>query len=222
MKHVFFAYSDIGRVRKENEDTYLYIKNENRVLIGVFDGVGGCDDGKLASDLAKKFTEEFFLKNDLQTENIFEIKKYVENMVEYVNSKIREVSGEKSLATTGSIILFCSGNAFLVHVGDSKIFLIRDEEIFKLTPDHIKEVGGKAFLSQALGGEIEPYFSFENIIKNDIYILTTDGLTLYLSEEDIKNEFLKNSLDDAVLNVIKKANEKGGQDNITVIALKVL
>ncbi|PLX19790.1 MAG: hypothetical protein C0601_01105 [Candidatus Muiribacterium halophilum] len=226
MKVVSYGATDTGRVRKENQDNYIILeKPEYGSLLGVFDGVGGCDDGKLASSLAVKTLEELFLSGRLFSINdIFTLKKSMRSIALTIDEKINKeaTSLNKTLSTTGSILFFYKEMYFISHVGDSKIFLYRDGSLFKLTKDHnLVENGVKTnILTQVIGSgtEISPYVSFENCFVRDRFLICSDGLTNHLSEQDIINIFNKEpNVENALLLMIDKANQRGGSDNITGI-----
>ncbi|MFA7577594.1 MAG: protein phosphatase 2C domain-containing protein [Candidatus Muiribacteriota bacterium] len=221
----FYALSDIGRVRTQNQDNYIVIDNgEKGFLAGVWDGVGGCDDGKFASKTACEFSEKFFLENfSKSSDNIFTIKEKVENINLKAHLHIKELSNtdDKTYQTTSSILYIKDKNYFISHVGDSKIFLLRDNECFLLTKDHT--VRESSVLTQVLGhpNDITCHNVFENIFENDIFLLCSDGLTSFVKKEEISEIIQKeNSLENSVISLINLANSRGGTDNITVICLK--
>ncbi|MGM0608980.1 MAG: PP2C family protein-serine/threonine phosphatase [Candidatus Muiribacteriota bacterium] len=228
----FYGHTDIGRVRKENQDSYLILnKPDKGYLFGVFDGVGGCDDGKAAAIMAQEAATEYFINNfAVECDSIFEISENMRQMLFFINSKLRRESEQKKkdFFTTVSILFIKNDNYFIGHIGDSKILLLRNREIFQTShDDNLSKKRGEHYshvLTQVMGqNQISPQINFESLFKDDFFILCSDGLTSYLSREDILKVILNNNYkcDDIVYSLIDKANEMGGKDNITVISVKV-
>jgi len=226
LRIVSYGATDTGRVRKENQDSYVVLKNPgNGSLLGVFDGVGGCDDGKKASKIAVRVLEELYISGELfRQTDIFALKKSMRRISLIIDKKIKEEAkrlGQK-LSTTGSILYFYKDMYFISHVGDSRIYLYRDGSLFKLTKDHnLIENGVKTnVLTQVLGTgtDISPYVSFENCFIRDRFLICSDGLTNYLTEKNIMEIFEREpNIENALLTMIDQANQRGGSDNITGI-----
>ncbi|MFW5782028.1 MAG: PP2C family protein-serine/threonine phosphatase [Candidatus Muiribacteriaceae bacterium] len=226
MNFDFYALSDIGRVRRDNQDDYLVLKkSDNAMIAGVFDGVGGCDDGKAAAKCAVDVLHREFIENDMP-DDLFECRNIVEQYLFVINDELKKnynSSGLK-LQTTGSILYMTDKAYFVSNVGDSPVFLIREGEIFQVTRDHNPDDDRKNILTQALGYpfEITPFSDFESVASGDVFIVCSDGLSGYLKKAKIL-EFFDNSdsIEDFVINMINCANSSGGLDNITAIAIRV-
>lgn len=229
MNYNFYALSDIGRIRKENQDNYLVLQKEDEMICAVFDGVGGCDDGKYAADFCRDFLERSFLEGKyFGNEDVFQQKKdlhtFIEDLNEKIQNKIKELG--KTLYSTISFIYFFKNNYYILNVGDSRIYLIRDNSIFQMTKDDNVKKGEYStnILSQVIGDEnnIVPHIFFENIMDHDRFIMCTDGLTSYLDEKDIlENVRITQNVDDCVIELVNKASHLGGADNITCIYVKL-
>jgi len=249
--------SDIGLVRKVNEDDFLCLKLndlfklENPAadlyLCIVADGMGGRNAGEVASSMAVQEIVEFVKEKYIEVltekriteEKIFDL---VREAIYYSNDKIYKKSLLNSeflgMGTTLSMILIKDSNLYYGHVGDSRIYLIRKNEITKLTEDHslvaelvkqgtIKPEEAvshpqKNIITRALGTEyeIEVDLGKQEIIEGDYILLCTDGLSNLISDNEIMELVLSSAgVEKACESLISKAKENGGFDNITVVVI---
>lgn len=161
--------------------------------------------------------------------------------MEYANMVVYEKSKEdpelEGMGTTLEICLIYNNKVFIGHIGDSRIYRIRNEFIRKLTQDHsyvqklvkdgtiTKEEAEhhpqKNMLMKALGCNafIEPDVMVKGFLKDDILIMSTDGLTNLVKQEDIFH-LAKKDFERAPKELVDLANQNGGYDNITVVVIK--
>ena len=204
--------------------------------------MGGHSDGELASSLASDSFVDFIETKDL--------KKY-DNMVDFQNEAINfankivfELSFEKKEKMGTTIVCMCidyeNKQYHISHVGDSRLYLIRDEEISQITKDHsllnelldsgalredeAKHFANKSAITRAVG--ISEKVKIESksieICNNDIILMVTDGLTNELDDEKIKDIVKKgNDVFDISTKLVDAANASGGRDNITVTTIKI-
>jgi protein phosphatase len=253
MKIEGFGLTDLGKKRKLNEDS-LGLFPENGLYV-VADGMGGHAGGEIASRLAVDSVEEF-IKLSANRDDItwpFEIdesKSKDENRlnvaIRLANSRIfQEALINKKLNGMGTTIvtaLFAESHLYIGHVGDSRAYLIKNDEIKQLTDDHsvvyeqmrlgvlskedAKTHSLRNVLTKALGTEpdIRVDMRAEKAEAGNIYLFCTDGLTNMLTDEEmhniVKNE--GNNIENACRELIAAANRNGGIDNITVIILKIV
>ena len=238
-----FAKTDIGKSRELNQD-YYYISEETEEpkLYILADGMGGYKGGEIASKLATDSVKKYIQNN---FEGIIkekqEILKLIENAVEYANMVVYEKSKEdkelEGMGTTLEVCLIYNNKAYIGHVGDSRIYRVRNEVIRKLTKDHsyvqqlvedkkitreeAKVHPKKNMLTRALGCTpyVEPDLRARNFEKGDIFIICSDGLTNMIDEKRIY-ELVKENISLAADELVKEANEAGGYDNITVIIIE--
>lgn len=239
-----FAKSDVGKNRSKNEDFYCMADiNKQIQLYIVADGMGGYNGGEIASKLATTTAKNYILNNFKEiSKEKEEILKLVHNSIEYANMVVYEKSKEEKelegMGTTLEICLIYNNRAYIGHVGDSRIYRIRKNIIRKLTTDHsyvqklvndgtiTKEQAEshpkKNMLMKALGctAFVEPDVMVKNFIKDDILIISSDGLTNMVKEKEIFEIATRESAENATIELIKKANENGGLDNITVVVVK--
>jgi serine/threonine protein phosphatase PrpC len=247
----FYAGTDIGKYREKNED-FLYAEKH---LFIVADGMGGHRAGEVASRLAvESFTENFYqiLKDksseiasgkeagNLTQENIKEL--LVESIKKANRSIFTEAMEKPEFYSMGTTLTACyiqKDTAYIVHIGDSRLYIKRGSSFKPLTSDHtiVGELyrrgelsyedtfnhPQKNYLTNVLGvaEDINPDFFSHKILPEDILLLCSDGLNSMLKDKDIAGIIDKyESARDITRNLIKGAIAKGGLDNITVIVIK--
>ncbi len=239
MKFSFAGATDRGKVRKKNEDCFVAKRlGDDEYLFIVADGMGGHLAGEIASSLACKIVEEFLTKKTGERPLLKLLEAF-----EWANQEILR-EGKKSASTMGmgttlTTLYLKNSKAYIAHVGDSRVYMIKEGRILKLTKDHslvekllmegsisareAKNHPKKNILYESVGvlGEIHPQLVGPlDIEGNEIFVLCSDGLNLHLSDEEIKEIAEKGEAEDAVKTMIKTANERGGKDNITAIIVK--
>ena len=247
----FFAKSDIGITRQENQDSYGITEAEGEYLLAVVcDGMGGVVGGKTAAKLAVKTYLErfsfFYSERRDATDSLtsFDIRRIFSNSVYSANKAVCEKSESeealRGMGTTLTSAMIYKNSLYTANVGDSRIYLIRGEEITQITKDnsYVQELLDKGLIDEqearchprrnlitkALGvaSEVEPDFSSLTLEEGDVILLCSDGLTNALSDEEIAsviNE--KDSLEEKGKRIIDKANQKDGEDNVTVVLIKI-
>lgn len=241
-----YAETNIGMVRQINQDAY-YISEEddNYKLCILADGMGGYTGGEIASRLACISAAEYIKENFKHNNDVTYTKEQIMQLIQEAMQKSNEIVFEKSkeekeleqMGTTLEICLIYNNRAYIGHIGDSRIYRIRQGIMRKITTDHsyvqklvkdgtiTKEEAihhpKKNMLMKALGCEekIEPDIMVKGINPNDIILVCSDGLTNMIAEQEIYNIIVEN-IEEAPQNLIIKANELGGYDNITVIIIE--
>lgn len=235
-----FAKSDIGKARDMNQDSYYVSQPSETVgLYIVADGMGGYNGGEIASKLAiisaKNYIENNFVKTEHSKE---ELQKLVKNAIEYANMVVYEKSKEdkslEGMGTTIEVVLACENRIYIGHIGDSRVYRIRKNIIRKLTVDdsyvqklvkdgtitkeEARSHPKKNMLTKALGctSFVEPIVTVKGFLKDDIIVITSDGLTNMLNDEEIF-KIINEDIEKASEKLVEKANEAGGLDNITVV-----
>ena len=262
----FAGASDIGLKRAENQDHFIVaelkrylsvtstdmpLDNCNALygtepghLLVVADGMGGHDEGEVASRTAVKVCVRYvldmmhwFLKLSATNEEDF-----VEELSECLTAAQQALShgrvpSERSLGTTVTLVYIVSSRAYVIHAGDSRCYLMRDDELMQLTTDHTvaqKMLSENAITAEQFstsrwrhvlwncvsGGEhpVKPEVVRIDLRIGDQLLLCSDGLTGMVTDEAIRTTLLKESeADKAVRSLIEQANSGGGSDNITVV-----
>lgn len=229
---VLKSLSDIGIKREDNQDNYwcarLAVESSEVGVVCLCDGMGGLDDGYLASKIVVSSVRDYILSG-----------RDIEGVVSVIldsNSEILNISKKNGsrMGTTCTLLYCCDGKYRLWHVGDSRCYLISDNSFQKLTEDHtalekyrkegkvIPEAVKRKYrnmLTRCVGvkdglavTESEGEYS-----ENDSFLLCSDGFWHYLDENDDV------SVDDLwdIDSMIKKCISSGETDNITAVILKV-
>jgi len=238
-----YADTDVGRVRNANQDAfYISEENDNYKLCILADGMGGYTGGEVASRLACISAAEY-IKQNFQDDKQYtkeELQKLIKEAMQYSNRVVYEKSQEEQeleqMGTTVEICLIYNNRAYIGHIGDSRIYRIRQGIMRKITLDHsyvqklvkdgtiTKEEAinhpKKNMLMKALGCEefIEPDVMVKGFNPGDIILICSDGLTNMIAEAEIHN-IINQDKENAVTKLIAKANELGGYDNITAIII---
>lgn len=239
------AYSDKGMARQINEDSY-YIPseiNDNSIMLFIVaDGMGGHMAGEIASKEAvgavvRYITENYEKEASNARSNLINL---INESILYANKQIYEKSLSdvklNGMGTTFAIALIHNESLYIGHVGDSRVYLLRRDNLYQLTRDHsyVEELVSsgtitreeaanhpqKNIITRALGTEeiVEIDICVRKFYKNDKLILCTDGLTNMVDDESIKLAVEKSaSSQEAAEELVSLANKAGGKDNITVI-----
>jgi len=234
-------HSDVGRKRTANEDYYGSFSGEFGSLIIVCDGVGGVKGGTIASrktvETIKSHFDSLSSKYDPQIE--------LKNALDKADQVLKQIAAEseelRELGSTAVVLLIKDAFAYVAHIGDSRLYLIRGNKINQITTDHslvqemlkaglINEEQAKThpkknIITRALGpqGGSNPDITIPiEIYKDDYFILCTDGLTGYVNDEELLKFVTENTPQEACIKLVSLANERGGKDNITVQVVKVI
>ncbi len=243
--------SDVGRKRKGNEDS-LFVNPEQHLFV-VADGMGGHAAGEIASKVAVESINEFVCLTGGDEEitwpfgldeNISYDGNRLKTAIRYANRKVLEATKEKSeyegMATTVAAVLVDGDTANLGHVGDSRVYLVRDGEITQLTSDHswVNEQIQSGVISpdqarthplrnvvtRALGGkpDLQVDMQQHKAKGGDMLLLCSDGLTTMITDEDIARVVREagGHVEKAAQALVVSANAKGGEDNITVLLIR--
>ena len=239
-----YACTDLGKVREINEDSFYITEDpfNNVQLFLLADGMGGCNAGEIASKLAitsaKKYIENNFADTPKDRDSLIQL---VGSSLEYANMVVYEkaLSNQEysGMGTTLEVCLIYNNKAYIGHIGDSRIYRIRKTFIRKLTTDHsyvqklvkdgtiTKEEAEvhpkKNMLLKALGCNafVEPDVAVKGFLKEDILLISSDGLTNMVKQEDIF-QIATGNIEKAPQRLVDLANENGGMDNITVVIIK--
>lgn len=236
--------TDVGRIRDNNQDSYYISPERDYPLFIIADGMGGHKAGEIASKMAIDIISNN-LKDGL-TDRIVEdkdIKDKIENSIYEANDKIykKSMKDEKfsGMGTTVTLAYAINKKIFIGHAGDSRAYLLKDGMLSQITADHslveelikngsitkeeAKRHPQRNIITRAVGtsNNIKADLVVELQHEDDILLLCTDGLTNMLDDDEIKNSLLINEdIQKACEELVKLANDKGGFDNITVLAVK--
>lgn len=236
-----FSITDIGERRRINQD-YVYC-SETAVgilpnLFVVADGMGGHNAG----DYASRFCVEFF-RQKIEESNIVSPVPAIRAALAETNRALlgearRQIDLE-GMGTTFVVATILDKEMFVANIGDSRLYVIRDE-MKQITEDHslveaMVKTGeikrsearvhpNKNIITRALGAneEVEPDFFEVSLKEGDIVLMCSDGLTNMLEDETIEQILRENEdLEAAAATLVMHANQNGGKDNIAIIIIKV-
>jgi protein phosphatase len=231
----YFALSDIGNKRKNNEDVFASLIDYG--FFALADGMGGHKAGEVAAKEAISFICSSIKQVLLQTKpeiTLDQLSQHVKNLFENANNWIYRLSKtDESLmgmGTTLCSVLFLQEKLLFSHVGDSRVYCFRENELYLMTKDHSafvrskqKQLRLKKILTQVIGTPktIEPEIGFHEIKKNDLFLVCSDGLTDFVKKEYIRLILSSNgTLEKKAKLLIETAKKQGSTDNITVLLIK--
>lgn len=239
------AKTDIGKARDMNQDSFFSSKADDEIKLFILaDGMGGYKGGEIASSIAVCSAQGYISNNFKNTpKDRNNILKLISDSIEYANLMVYEKAKEsddlKDMGTTIEVCLIYNNRAYIGHIGDSRIYRIRNNFMRKLTQDHsyveklvqegtitkeeAKHHEKKNILMKALGcnAYAEADAMVKGFQKGDILIICSDGLTNMVSDEEIYKAVDEN-FEFATKELIDLANQNGGIDNITIITIKNL
>jgi PPM family protein phosphatase len=249
----FWAATDVGRKREHNEDNFLVDKKLS--LFVVADGMGGHASGEVASHIAvhefrnaiegRNEVLEGYAKGDASV-GTAEVLALLESGVQAAGIAIfergKQEPDKRGMGTTVSALMVVGDRGFIAHVGDSRVYLLRQSQVIQLTEDHslINELIRRGKVTKDNLAR-SPYSAYKNavtravgvyetvqvdtidfdVLPGDQFLICSDGLHTYLDDDRLREMFSGDEITGIPKRLIDHANEAGGQDNITAIALRV-
>jgi PPM family protein phosphatase len=249
----FAALTDVGRQREHNEDNFLVDKKLG--LFVVCDGMGGHAAGEVASALAvRTLHEELKKEADLikdyaeqRTGGSRVSKRDITNLLEFaanrasnrVHAEALKDSKKRGMGTTMVVLMLVGSQAFILWVGDSRVYHLREGCVGQLTEDHnvynelikrkkmtreqVDRLAQKNAITRAVGvyEHVEPETLVVDVVAGDRFLLCSDGLSGYFEDdlEGLGRLLSEPDADAAVRFMIERANEQGGKDNITAVVV---
>ncbi len=243
----YFGKTDIGKVRKENQDDFAIREDSERRLVAavVCDGMGGAKAGGLASNLGTKtfmdYLERHLFGSTLKRPSYSKI---ISTACAESNGIVYQYScfdaDYNGMGTTLVGALIRKDQAFIVNVGDSRAYLISKKSIQQITQDHslvaemvrrgeiteeqAKNHPRKNIITNALGieGEIQSDVFHINLHKGDRLFLCSDGVTNIISDDELLNySQIYDSAEEFVNHLIQVALDRGAPDNTTAVAVTI-
>jgi protein phosphatase len=238
-----YSVTDVGLVRKANEDNCAYQETINGFLFVVCDGMGGHVGGAKASSIAVNSIVDFFSK-----EKYTNFKKALTDAITYANLEILYKVAENpeltGMGTTACIVLINDDQVWFAHVGDSRIYLYSNQkqQLYRLTKDHsiVQTLVDTGEITEA---DAERHPQRHRILKalgmksvlqatvcempllpanDDIILLCTDGLSCMVNDTVLQHTLEQNlSLQEKGDQMLKLAKQEGGIDNITIQLVNV-
>ena len=235
MIYEFFARTDRGRVRNNNEDSVAFDRDAQIAVLA--DGMGGYNAGEVASAMATELLASRLLgqaSDDCLRDSIDE-----------ANAEIyfaaQSEPGCHGMGTTLAVAWFANDRLTTAHIGDSRVYRLRGDGLDRLTRDHsvLQEAldsgiisaeearfyPDKHLITRALGIDFAVDSEIQEfpVLAGDTYLLCSDGLSDMVDDEEIGQVLLQRRNDPALAadELVQVANENGGRDNVSVVVVKV-
>lgn len=239
--------TDIGCQREENQDSYCYAEPESDEqfqtkgrLVMVADGMGGYEGGKIASSIAVDVLRSTYLNSTIEDpEGALADALTTAHLA--IRCFAREHPEYSSMGTTCIAAVLCNGSLYYGHVGDSRLYLLRDSQITQLTrdqtltermvdegllrADEIREHADRHVLTAAMGVGESLAAEFPSapipLLPDDFLLLCTDGLYDLINDDELRVLAGQGEPGTACRQLVETAKSRGGPDNITVQIVKV-
>ena len=223
--------TDIGRLRRQNEDAAWF--DESRAVFAVADGMGGHLAGEVASRMAIEAVQR--MAQDNACPGIAALREAVASAHETILAHAQDHIECAGMGTTLSVLWLGVNYAYIAHVGDSRIYRLREGSLTQITQDHslVEELvraglitreqarthPRRNIITRALGthGENEPDLLVTDVRDGDLFLLCTDGLTGMVTDGDIERVLRENDMETAADRLLALALDAGGRDNVTLI-----
>ncbi len=231
--------TDAGLLRDHNEDSIGC--NENIALAVLADGMGGHRGGEMASAMTVSMILESITAKAIKNSTIGRL---MHKAILQANKSVYESSKTNSqyrgMGTTIVALMFYDNHFTVAHVGDSRLYRLRNNQLEQITRDHsfvqeqidlglhtaeqARNSPHKNLITRAIGidDDVQVDIKEDSAMPDDIYLLCSDGVNDMLDDEMIKKTLIDNrfDLDNASSEIIRLANEFGGKDNISVLLAK--
>ena len=257
MELSFAAATDVGRQRNHNEDNFLIDKKLRLFLVA--DGMGGHAAGEIASSIAVHEIRDAINNNrdlidryrvDHPGVQAYEVLQVLEHAVQAacgaVHSRAQAEPDKRGMGTTATVLLFAGAGdhlrGFIAHVGDSRVYLARQDQCHVLTEDHslMNELVRRGKLNREQI-ESSPYKQYKNavtravgvyssvevdtfdfdILPGDRFLLASDGMYAYVDDNELPKQLADGEIKDVPKRLVDGANAGGGHDNITAVVIRV-
>ena len=257
MELSFAAATDVGRQRDHNEDNFLIDKKLR--LFMVADGMGGHAAGEVASSIAvHEIRDAINTHRDLLDRyrvdhpgvQAYEVLPVLEHAVQQacaaVHARAQAEADKRGMGTTATVFLIAGSGehlrGFIAHVGDSRVYLARQNQCHVLTEDHslMNELVRRGKLNREQI-ESSPYKQYKNavtravgvyssvevdtfdfdVLPGDRFMICSDGMYAYVDEAELPKQLGEGDVKDVPTKLIDHANASGGHDNITAVVIRI-
>jgi serine/threonine protein phosphatase PrpC len=237
-----WAETDVGRVRANNEDAYWLGGGEDWYLALVADGMGGHRAGEVASRVAVEVIGRVVEAANPGGKDGAACQELLVQAIAQANREVNRLARSRpafaGMGTTLSALLVHGQEAELAHVGDSRVYRLRDGKLELLTEDHslVQELVNQGsltpeearfhphrnILTRALGTEprLKVDIRHEGVRPGDVFLLCTDGLTGVVTDAELEGVLNAAPRSRAAAELVQLANSRGGRDNVTVVLLE--
>ena len=237
-----FVRSDVGCVRETNEDNARFFEFDGQksrgVLAIVADGMGGHAAGEVASQIAVETVSKLYFESKESPPKA--LKTALESANAAIFEAARRDSGKRGMGTTCTVLVVRGNEAFCAHVGDSRLYLVRQNEIYQMSEDHsaVGELVKRGLLSahearshpqknvitRAMGTqphvEVAVWDEAFELRVGDCWVLCSDGLSDLVEDDEIRGA-ISEGVESAPDVLVELAKKGGGHDNISVICVEI-
>lgn len=236
------AKTDKGIIRENNQDAYAVGELPGEVAWAVVcDGMGGAAGGNIASALAVKVISDRINTSYNEKMKDSSIKNLLDSAITAANLEVYDMAYSrpelKGMGTTVVCAIVRGSSVIIAHVGDSRAYLATKNDLTQLTVDHsmvqdLVNMGkitpeeaethpNKNYITRAVGVDkrIEIDFNQAELNEDETLVLCTDGLTNYVSSNELLDDISDGQYYAFADRLVKRANNNGGGDNITVVAM---
>ncbi len=226
------GFHSTAGVKPENQDSVNYsIPRDNALELKgavavIADGVSSSEAAKQASETAvKSFIQDYY-----STPDTWSTKKSCQQIISSINSWLykqgsSQASDLKGWVTTFDAVVFKSTTAYILHIGDSRVYRFRKGELKLLTKDHITWLNKeRSYLSRALGVDtsLQIDFKTEALEENDLFLFTTDGVHEFITDEVMIQHLSSNASEtEMAQRMVEKAIANQSNDNLTVQVVRI-
>lgn len=236
------AGTDVGRVRSGNEDSFYADGNDYRGLFMVADGMGGHAAGEVASRMAvDTVAADLAGLTDLESASALEaVAVALRHANQLVFERSRAERDKLGMGSTASVLVLNDDRFIIGHLGDSRIYLLRDGTLVQLTHDHsvVQEQVDAGLITPdearrsrqsnvitrciGMGSDVEPDVLDGEVKQGDVFMLASDGLTGMVDDRRLQQLLSARAAPARLVDaLIAEANARGGVDNITVVVVRV-
>ncbi|MFA6118871.1 MAG: protein phosphatase 2C domain-containing protein [Parachlamydiales bacterium] len=234
-----YGISDIGNVRKKNEDVFKIL--ESHKLFSIADGMGGHKAGDVAANEATNHLCNLLARSINHDVSIEQIIEHIRLAILEANDRVFNLSKTNDnffgMGTTLCCLYLHHVNAIFAHVGDSRIYHYNNKDLIQLTKDHslinkLKDQNKvfnpqnyKNIITKAIGthDKVEPSIGQTSYRSGDVFLLCTDGLSDNINDDILKKNLSSSISSQAICeNLINEAKNNKGSDNITALVIKII
>jgi protein phosphatase len=251
MKIASCGITDIGRKRQKNEDSYLVNDKIQLYIVadGMGGHAGGEFASKIAvstveeiikgNDVPVEAKQSYFTASDSESDE-GKLRRAITQAGSKIVQRAIEDPDLRGMGTTATVLYFDDSKAYVAHVGDSRAYCVRGGQIIQITEDHslvneqlksglITEEEAKThqlknIITRSVGvqEEVEVDTIVWDVQAGDQYLLCSDGLSNMIQNHEMQQILTQHSTEESARRLVDLANERGGDDNITLILVSVL
>ncbi len=231
-----YGVTDIGLKRKINQDAFLL--DDTLQLYVVADGMGGHRGGEVASQMAVETLQKFCQESSsLSPQNL--LQQGINLACQKIHAESQTNEELNGMGTTVIAMLFAKDTVYIGQVGDSRAYLLQKGGVWQLTEDH--SLLNEEIRAGRLSADEAENYKFKNVITRSVgyegrvtvdvyrrrlkagdrFLACTDGLSGLVTSDEIQKMIEKHGLEEGQKKLIQLANDRGGDDNITLVTVEV-